>query len=165
MKQVVCIILVALLWMLLVWPTSWNDVLYDLPVGLFFALLVTILLSDIYPDHPEKLLNPRRVFWGLLYIPYFFYMVVRANLDVAYRVLHPDMPIRPGIVKVHTQLKSSLARTLLANSITLTPGTLSVDIDGQDLYIHWIYVKGETSEEHTELIVRRFEDRLKRIFE
>lgn len=165
MKQVVCIILVALLWMLLAWPTSWNDLLYDVPVGLFFALLVTILLSDIYPDHPERVLSPRRIFWALLYIPYFFLLVFRANLDVAYRVLHPDMPIRPGIVKVHTKLQSSLARTFLANSITLTPGTLSVDIDGQDLYIHWINVQGETPEEHTELIVRRLEGRLKRIFE
>ena len=165
MKQVVCIILVALLWMLLAWPTSWTEVLYDVPAGLFFALLVTILLSDIYPERPEKVLNPRRLFWGLLYLPYFFYMVIRANLDVAYRVLHPDMPIRPGIVKVRTSLESSLARTMLANSITLTPGTLSVDIDGQDLYIHWIYVEGDTIEQHSERIVQRFEGWLKRIFE
>jgi multicomponent Na+:H+ antiporter subunit E len=161
MKQVVCIILALALWLLLVWSVEW----YDLLAGLFFAMLVGIILSDIYPDHPQALFNPRRIFWALVYIPYFFYYVIRANLDVAYRVLHPDMPIRPGIVKVRTALASSLARTLLANSITLTPGTLSVDVDGQDLYIHWINVRGDSAEEHTELIVRRFERMLKEIFE
>ena len=52
----------------------------------------------------------------------FIWECIKANLDVAYRVLHPAMPIRPGIVKVKTTLKSELAKTLLANSITMTPG-------------------------------------------
>jgi multicomponent Na+:H+ antiporter subunit E len=161
MKQAVCIILVIVLWLLLVWSLQW----YDLVAGLFFALLVGIVLSDIYPDNPERVFNPRRIFWAVLYIPYWLYYMVLANLDVAYRVLHPDMPIRPGIVRVHTDLKSSLARTFLANSITLTPGTMSVDIAGQELYIHWINVRGETPEEHTERIVRPFERMLKEVFE
>jgi multicomponent Na+:H+ antiporter subunit E len=84
---------------------------------------------------------------------------------VAYRVLHPDMPIRPGIVKVRTDLESEMAKTFLANSITLTPGTLTVDIDGSDLYIHWINVVGEGVEAHSDLIVRRFEKLLRRVFE
>ena len=161
MKQVICIILALAVWLLLVWSVEW----YDLLAGLFFALLVGIILSDIYPDHPQAVFNPRRIFWALVYIPYFFFEVFKANLDVAYRVLHPDMPIRPGIVKVRTRLESSLARTFLANSITLTPGTLTIDVDGQDLYIHWINVQGETEQEHTEQIVRRFEGMLKEIFE
>jgi len=161
MKQLVCIVLALALWLLLVWSVEW----YDLLAGLFFALLVGLVLSDIYPDHPEAVFHPRRIFWALVYIPYFFYYVIKANLDVAYRVLHPDMPIRPGIVRVRTELRSSLARTFLANSITLTPGTLSVDVDGQELYIHWIYVQGDTEQAHTEQIVRRFERLLKEIFE
>jgi multicomponent Na+:H+ antiporter subunit E len=84
---------------------------------------------------------------------------------VAYRVLHPDVPIRPGIVKVSTTLETRLARTFLANSITLTPGTLTVDIDGQDLYVHWIYVHTDDPEEQTRQIVRRFEGFLKKVFE
>jgi multicomponent Na+:H+ antiporter subunit E len=161
MKQVVCFILVAALWLLLVWSVQW----YDIVAGLFLALVVGIVLSDIYPDHPEKVFSPRRIFWALLYIPYYLYFMVQANLDVAYRVLHPGMPIRPGIVRVRTSLRSSLARTFLANSITLTPGTMSVDLIGQDIYVHWINVQGETPEEHTEKIVRPFERMLKEIFE
>jgi multicomponent Na+:H+ antiporter subunit E len=161
MKQLLCILFTFGLWLLLTWSLAPLEV----AVGLIVALLVATLLSHIYPESPAKALQPRRIFWFLLYIPYFFYYCLRANLDVAYRVLHPDVPIRPGIVKVRTGLESEMAKTFLANSITLTPGTLSVDVDGQDLYIHWINVHGEDEAEHTALIVERFEGLLRRVFE
>jgi multicomponent Na+:H+ antiporter subunit E len=77
------------------------------------------------------------------------------------------LPIRPGIVKVRTTLKSDTALTFLANSITLTPGTFCVDIKPEDgiLYIHWINVESEDTEKATQLIVNKFEGVLKRIFE
>jgi len=165
MKQVLCILFTFGLWLLLVAPlpvsAHWADVL----VGLVIALLVATLLSHIYPDNPHKALQPRRLFWFLLYVPYFLWYCVHANLDVAYRVLHPDMPIRPGIVHVRTELTSDMAKTFLANSITLTPGTLTVDIQGQDMYIHWINVEGRGVEAHTAAIVKRFEKILRRVFE
>ncbi len=132
--------------------------------GLVATVVLLVLMAGKAPSR-EWLLNPVRLFWLLLYIPFFIYYCIRANLDVAYRVLHPDLPIRPGIVKVRTVLKTRLAKSFLANSITLTPGTLTVDIQGQDLYIHWIYVHTEDPEEQTEQIVKRFEVFLKRIFE
>ncbi len=165
MKQVLCILFTFGLWLLLVAPVPLADRWPDVVLGLVISLMVATLLSHIYPDHPHKALDPRRWFWLALYIPYFFYYCVRANLDVAYRVLHPDVPIRPGIVHVRTTLESDLAKTFLANSITLTPGTLTVDIRGQDLYVHWICVEGEGVEAHTAAIVKRFERLLRRIFE
>lgn len=127
----------------------------------FTAALITV------GKHPprEWLLNPVRLLWLILYAPYFLYYCVKANLDVAYRVVHPDVPIRPGIVKVTTTLKTGMGKTFLANSITLTPGTLTVDVVGQDLYVHWINVQTDDPEEQAELLVRRFEGFLKRIFE
>ncbi|HUU09520.1 MAG TPA: Na+/H+ antiporter subunit E [Phycisphaerae bacterium] len=163
MKQFLCILFTFILWLLLTW--KWPPETADVFVGLVLAFLVATLLAHIYPDNPHKALDPRRWFWMGLYVPYFLYYCVRANLDVAYRVLHPDMPIRPGIVKVRTELASEMAKTFLANSITLTPGTLTVDINGQDLYIHWIYVEGEDPEVHTAVIVKRFERLLRRVFE
>ena len=72
--------------------------------------------------------------------------MAKANVDVAYRVLTGK--ISPGIVKISPKLKTDLGISMLANSITLTPGTLSVDIDEDtnDLYIHWINVKKEALE-------------------
>lgn len=77
------------------------------------------------------------------------------------------MPINPGIVKVKTTLRSDTGLTFLANSITLTPGTLSVDVDQENgfLYVHWINVKDKDIDRATSLIVHRFERILKRIFE
>lgn len=132
--------------------------------GLIATVAVLAVMAGKAPRH-EWLLHPVRLFWLALYIPFFIYYCVRANLDVAYRVLHPDVPIRPGIVKVTTTLETRLARTFLANSITLTPGTLTVDIDGQDLYVHWIYVHTDDPQEQTRQIVRRFEGFLRKVFE
>ncbi len=92
--------------------------------------------------------------------------MLQANLDVVYRVVHPLMPIHPGIVKVRTTLKTDTARTVLANSITLTPGTMTVDITDEGyLYIHWINVQETDIEKATAAIVARFEEFLEKIFE
>jgi multicomponent Na+:H+ antiporter subunit E len=73
------------------------------------------------------------------------------------------MPIRPGIVKVRTTLKSDFAKTLLANSITMTPGTISVDIIGEYLYIHWIYVRSEDPDVYTGMITGHLKSILKEL--
>ncbi|MFH1352525.1 MAG: Na+/H+ antiporter subunit E, partial [bacterium] len=93
------------------------------------------------------------------------YHMILANFDVMYRVLHPLMPINPGIVKVKTRLKSKSGRAALCNSITLTPGTLTVDICGEYLYIHWINVKSQDVEEAGRKIVEKFERILEKVFE
>ena len=160
-RQAVCLILTFLMWLLLTWSLE----IWQVVVGLIFALLIAAFLSTYYPEGMTKMLNPVRWVWALLYIPYFLYYCVKANVDVAYRVLHPDVPIRPGIVKVRTTLTSGMAQAFLANSITLTPGTLCVDIVGQDLYIHWINVSTDDPARQTREIVGTFEPMLKRIFE
>jgi len=161
MKWFVCLVAVFALWVLLFW--SLDPVV--LGTGLFFALLVATLLGDIYPERLGKLLQWRRWLWFMAYLPYFLYYCIKANLDVAFRVIHPDMPIRPGIVKVRTTLTGDMARTFLANSITLTPGTLSVDIDGQDIYVHWINIDTDDAAKRTAEICGKFEPMLRRIFE
>jgi multicomponent Na+:H+ antiporter subunit E len=64
--------------------------------------------------------------------------LIRANLDMARRVISPGLLINPCMVEVRTQLRSDLGRMLLANSITLTPGTLSVRVQDDHLLVHWI---------------------------
>ena len=161
MKWLMCLLAVFALWMLLFWSID----PWVIGVGAVFALIVGTLLRDVYPDGMVKLLNPRRWVFFLMYVPYFLYYCVKANLDVALRVIHPDVPIKPGIVKVRTTLTRDMAKTFLANSITLTPGTLTVDIDGQDLYVHWINVHTDDPAERTREICERFEPLLRRIFE
>lgn len=88
-----------------------------------------------------------------------------ANLDVARRVLSIKIPLNPGIVKVKTDLKSDFGKLTLANSITLTPGTLSIDVEDDYIYIHTIDVKGKTESENQANISGPFEKILGGIFE
>ena len=160
-KRIAQFIISFLMWVLLTWSIRIEDLL----AGAVVALFVTILTRKLFPDDFLKLLNPRRFLLGVLYIPYLFYYIILANLDVAYRVLNPYLPIKPGIVKVKTSLKSEFAKTILANSITLTPGTLTVEVNGDDFYVHWINVSSDNPEIQREIILGRFERMLRRIFE
>jgi multicomponent Na+:H+ antiporter subunit E len=111
--------------------------------------------------------NFKRYLWFLYYIPLFIWECFKANLDGAWRVIHPDLPIRPGIVKVKAKLKSDAGLTFLANTITLKPGTMTVDIDkeGGFLYVHWVNVESQDIDKATKIIVEKFEKILMRIFE
>jgi len=165
MRSRIILFLVAFLgWCFLNWvPDSQH-----LIVGVFVAALVAFLTGDLFITRPYVLKHPWRYWYFIAYyLPVFLWELIKANVDVAYRVLHPDLPISPGIVKVKTILKSDTALTFLANSITLTPGTMSVDIDRDNgfLYIHWINVKAKDVEKATEIIVGRFEKILMKIFD
>ena len=114
--------------------------------------------------HPLRMLNPLRILLFLAYlIGPFFFALAKANLDVAYRVITGK--IRPGIVRLTPGLNTDFGVTLLANSITLTPGTLSVDVDEEsgDLFVHWINVKD--TDPSAQAICGSFPDWARRIAE
>jgi len=167
MRRLIYFVLAFVIWILLTWP--FVDGKIDLQVviaGLIASVIVAVLFHEILPKEHRVFISPVRIFWVLVYVPVFFYYVMKANLDVVYRALHPKMPIKPGIVKIKTALKTESGITALANSITLTPGTLTVDLtDDGFLYIHWINVRSEDVEQATKHIAQRFEWFLKKIFE
>lgn len=161
MKIIPSFIGLMIIWLLLTWSVDPQELI----IGGILSLAISIVLGRIMREPSFKILNPVRWFWFGAYGFYFLYYCFRANLDVAYRALHPDMPIHPGIIKVRTSLTSDVAKTFLANSITLTPGTLTIDIQDDVLFIHWINVTTRDPEEQTEMIIKRFERMLRRIFE
>jgi len=162
MGQVLIFLVAFLTWCGFNWVPDNQHLL----VGLAVAGVVTWLTWGLFAEPPWKNLIRRCVAFLFWYLPVLLKEVVMANLDVAQRVVRPRMPIHPGIVKANTTLTSELGLTFLANSITLTPGTLSVDVDKNKglLYIHWIDVKGKDAETATQCVVERFEKILKRIF-
>jgi len=163
-SRIVLFIVAFIVWCLLNWMPDWQH----LAVGVLAAALVTFITGDLFIGRPHILKHPLRyVYFFAYYIPVFIWECFKANLDVAYRVLHPALPINPAIVKVKTKLKTHTAMTFLANSITLTPGTMSVDIDADNgiLYVHWINAKETSVEGATREIVSRFEKILTKIFE
>lgn len=119
----------------------------ELVMGALLALLTGLVTRKfLCRSESFRLLSPIRLLLLLIYIPVpFFIELTKANLDVAYRVI--TMNIRPGIIRVHSGLKTDLGIFMLANSITLTPGTLTVGIDEEtnDLFIHNINI-GEGDE-------------------
>lgn len=100
-----------------------------------------------------------RFFW------IFMIALLKANIDMARRVLAPRLPINPAIVEIQTGLQSPLGKLLLANSITLTPGTLTVDVIDDRLQVHWIdQGPGADLQSATQAIAEPFEKYLQRIF-
>jgi len=122
-------------------------------VILISGLLIASILSMAFCRHCNVLsdikFSPKAILYSFIYLFVFRVALAKSNLDVAKRVLSPKLPIRPGIVEVKTKLKSKIGRMVLANSITLTPGTFTVEICDDCLYIHWIDVKSENEEEDT----------------
>jgi len=152
--------------LLIAWVLMTGSIgLANITAGIVVSAVIVILLGGLMFPDPEKIMNPRRLFWFLYFILVFLWHMIKANIDVAYRVLHRDIPINPGIVMVKTNLKSDLGLTFLANAITLTPGTLTLDCIGDSLYIHWINITTDDPRLRTEIIVKRFETILRKVFE
>ncbi|RKY82931.1 Na+/H+ antiporter subunit E [candidate division KSB1 bacterium] len=132
--------------------------------GIFISLVLALSLNKYYLKLGFPPLTLKRFAFLIVYVVVLFKEIIKANLDVAYRVIHPKMPIKPGIVVIKTQLKADIAKMILANSITLTPGTFTLDILGDKLLVHWINVRTEDIDKATKIIGQRFERYLKVIF-
>jgi multicomponent Na+:H+ antiporter subunit E len=103
-----------------------------LALGAISAALVAFLNRDVAVVTETLRALPRLA--G--YVPWLLGEIVRANLDVARVILHPALPIDPVVVRVPAPRGGDLAVTVLGNSITLTPGTMTLDHDGPELVVH-----------------------------
>jgi multicomponent Na+:H+ antiporter subunit E len=139
----------------------------ELAVGAVVSLLVAVLSYNLlFHGKVSEKLHPKRWAYAIAYVPAYIWAEIKAHADVIYRILHPRMPIRPGIVKVPTKLQTDLGITGLANAITMTPGTLSVEVKEEEpsLYVHWINVKTVEPDKTGTEIAGPFERFLRRIF-
>lgn len=116
--------IMALFWILL----SGIFDAFHLISGLISCLIVAFLSHDLLVTKKtqKKLLKSVRL---VRYIPWELWQIVLANIDVAYRVLHPKMPIDPRIIEFETSLRGEFSQVTLANSITLTPGTITIWVE------------------------------------
>ena len=161
MKHIALFIIALIFWLLLTFNLTTPNII----VGIIAALVTSILFGRYFVTSISKLLQPQRYFWFIVYLIIFIWECLKANIEVAYRVLHPAMPIKPGIVKIKIDLKTDIAKTTLANSITMTPGTITVDIIDDYIYVHWIYISTDDPEEYSQKVSGRFEKYIKKIFE
>ncbi len=133
-------------------------------IGGIVSIIISLLFCTKCSVFNDVKLTPKSFFYSIIYIIVFIIELIKSNFDVAFRVISPKLPINPGIVKVKTSLKSDIGRMMLANSITLTPGTLSVDIKDEFIYVHWIDVANKDIDVATDSIVKKFEKYLSEIY-
>ncbi len=95
------------------------------------------------------------------FTPMFFKSLIKSNIEVAKIVLNPKLPINPGIVKLKTSLTNEYDKLLLANAITLTPGTISIELKDDSIYIHVLDLKTTDHERLQKEIIETFEKVLK----
>ena len=136
----------------------------ELYVGIGLTALISFLGIRLFTCCDLSLLHPVRLFNIVKFIFVFLFALIKSNFDVARRVLSPSLPINPGIVKFKTKLTKNFAKMVLANSITLTPGTLTIDVIGDTFYIHWIDTLTTNPEEAYKEIAAQFEEILLKIF-
>jgi multicomponent Na+:H+ antiporter subunit E len=160
--RIVLFLILEFFW--IVWNNSWDFKIWL--YGLIVVIPVVLLFGAGTYIFEGVRLTPKGFIYSFQYVGVFIVALIKSNIDVIFRVLDPKLPVRPGIVRVHTKLKSPLARLILANSITLTPGTFVVDIKEDIIYVHWIEVCCEDDAKViTENIAGQFEKILLKIYE
>lgn len=153
----------SLLWVLLL-ALAWTALMGELNTVTFFTgIVLGYILVTI-----RREAGTRIVIKGLRFIElclYFLYKLMAANLRVAWDVLTPPMTIHPGVIAVPLDLHGEAQVTLLANIITLTPGSVTLDIseDRRVLYVHTLYA--DDPEAAKQAIKRGFERRIRELFE
>ena len=111
---------------------------FHLTLGVISCLLVAHFSHDLlfYGDDDQSWV---RGLWGFItYVPWLFYQIIIANLQVAYVVLHPNMfeLIDPHVIRFKTKLKRPISKVIFAQSITLTPGTITVSIHDDEFSVY-----------------------------
>ena len=162
-SRIVVFILAFLVWLAL---THIRDI-QQVIAGFFISIVVALIAGKFFITTKKQKGTVRRFIAAVIYLFKFLWEMIKANFHVAYIVIHPMLPIKPGIVKIRTKLTKDSAITILTNSITLTPGTLTVDLnpDKKEIYVHWIDVLSTDVEENTQNIGKRFERILTEVFE
>ncbi len=115
-------------WVLLSASFEWNH----LGLGLVFSFAVAWINSG------HALFVPKFRLWLriLLYLPWLFYKIIESSLHLSKIILHPSLPISPRLISVDSKLRHHAAVVLLGNSITLTPGTITAEVDRNKLIVH-----------------------------
>jgi len=110
--------------------------LFDVVTGAVSATIVAVGLARVTFHTDPTFASLGRTLRLVVYLPYLLYEILKANVQVAAVILHPRLPIDPRLTRVRAAVWGGLPVTTLANSITLTPGTLSVRVDGRTLTVH-----------------------------
>ena len=105
---------------------------FHLSIGFLGAALIAWMNTE--PRHLDE--PPLPLVRLVLYLPWLFWEIVKSSLNVTKIILDPKLPINPRLIKFPTNLGSNPAVVLLGNSITLTPGTVTIEVSSNELLVH-----------------------------
>lgn len=121
-------------------------------VGLQYFLFMMVSIAIVMSMNPERPFGGqdpsrdqgirgrvRAAGYLFRYLAWLVWSVVKANVDVAYRILHPSLPIKPRLLSFDTELREEVAQVLVANTITLTPGTVTIDLQDGTYLVHALH--------------------------
>jgi multicomponent Na+:H+ antiporter subunit E len=111
-------------------------VMYELVLGAICSALVAVISFSILAHTLDRRITPKVLLRFPLYALAMVWEISKANIDVALIIINPKLPIDPRIIEYKTYLPDDLPRTVFADSITLTPGTVTVELDEERLYVH-----------------------------
>lgn len=165
-QKIFTFIFIFIIWIILTGKIKTDTVIIGMIVSSLTAFLFSDMLFRVSNRRVNIFIILRNVLLLFLFIPVFFYEALISALKVSRHVFEKNPSFSPGIVKVKTHLTNVSVITLLANLITLTPGTLTLDFDKSEraYYIHWIDVKSREEAVARREIIEKFERWLGVIF-
>jgi multicomponent Na+:H+ antiporter subunit E len=155
------------LWLTLfiIWMIANASLAFDtVMAGAVVSALIALAFASFARVYSVIRWSPVVLYYYLKYLSVFFIELIKANLSVMRLVFSPRINIKPSIIEIKTELTSPIGRLALANTITLTPGTLVVDIKDDSLFVHCINIDSTDQARVTEEISGRFEKLLKVIY-
>lgn len=156
MRYVITFIILFINWII------WSGLLdaFHLSLGVISCLIVTFMSHDLlFKRRDFSLRDLGEAFRLMIYIPWLMYQIILSNIHVAKIVLKPDMPIDPDIVPYKHKLKKDISVTTFANSIILTPGTITAEIIDDTFYVHCLDKKVAD-----DLLTGEMEERVAKVF-
>jgi len=146
-------ILLFVLWMILTSNFQMSNIL----VGMGVSFSIALLYVKLFTHKKFEFINP---VWFMVYLYVLLKNLIISNIQISKIILRADMKLSPAIIAVKTNLESDWKKLLLANSITLTPGTLTLEIKDDMLFIHVINTSEGLNKEN---ITKEFEDIIAKI--
>ncbi len=157
-----CFVLAYLLWLFFNLSISQNALILGVPVALISAAISSRFL---FRELELKHFSPMRLAGFAIYAIDFAIALVKANVFMIRIILTPNPELKPAVLRLPLRTNSEFVTAGVSNSITLTPGTLTIDAEGGFLYVHWIVASELETEKAKGEIVGNFEKNLKRVLE
>lgn len=160
-KRLVLFVLLYIFWIIF----SWSYNVMHLVIGFFYSFIITIIISSLFNKEKElNFTNMLNCLWLFLSIPILAWHIVLAGIDIILRLFKPRITVKSEIIKFKTELKSETGIVWLANTISLLPGMIAIDVDLEKSYIYILVFKNTSEEIYIQKYIDVYENIYIKVF-